>query len=92
MTNLKETFMKSTLPMSEWYGIRPPPQTGMIGSRERYSKTRAPELIPLTTCTYNNLCEKNLTESHNFKRHLYNFSPTCPKRIEILANDLNRQR
>lgn len=42
--------MKSTLPVREWYGMRPPPVSGMVGSKARYSKTRAPELIPLTTC------------------------------------------
>lgn len=41
-------FMKSTLPVSEWYGMRPPPECVMVGSNERYSKTRAPELNPLT--------------------------------------------
>lgn len=43
--------MKSTLPVSEWYGMRPPPEMRIVGLRDRYSKTRAPELIPLTICS-----------------------------------------
>lgn len=49
--NLKEMSMKSTLPVSEWYGMRPPPEIRIVGFRDRYSKTRAPELIPLTICS-----------------------------------------
>lgn len=43
-------FKKSTLPVREWCGTRPPPDSGMVGFKARYSKTRAPELIPLTIC------------------------------------------
>lgn len=42
--------IKSTLPIREWYGMRPPPDSGMVGFKAKYSKTRAPELIPLTIC------------------------------------------
>lgn len=42
--------MKSTLPVREWAGMRPPPDSGMVGFNARYSKTRAPELSPLTIC------------------------------------------
>lgn len=43
--------MKSTLPVREWYGMRSPPDSGMVGFKAKYSKTLAPELIPLTICS-----------------------------------------
>lgn len=49
-SNLNEMSMKSTLPVRELYGMRSPPDMGIVGTRERYSKTRAPELNPLTIC------------------------------------------
>lgn len=63
--NLKEMSMKSTLPVSEWYGMRPPPEMRMVGFRDRYSKTRAPELIPLTICSK---CDRltRLTHKNHF--------------------------
>lgn len=51
--------MKSTLPVIEWYGMRPPPEIRIVGFRDRYSKTRAPELIPLTICSkYNTFTDR----------------------------------
>lgn len=47
-SNLNEMFIKSTLPVRESLGMRPPPEFGMAGFIVRYSNTRAPELIPRT--------------------------------------------
>lgn len=88
--NLKEMSMKSTLPVSEWYGMRPPPEIRIVGFRDRYSKTRAPELIPLTICSkYNTLT--HLIHNNHFTL-MFCSSLTCPNRMEMLAKDLSKKK
>lgn len=91
-------FMKSTLPVREWYGIRPPPDSGMVGFKAKYSNTRAPELIPLTICSQHYrtsiIDDKSyfgvLHKTRRARITLHHFLLlTCPKRIEILASDLS---
>lgn len=65
--------MKSTLPVSEWYGMRPPPEIRMVGFRDRYSKTRAPELIPLTICSKCDRLTGMINKNHFFFIFLFFF-------------------
>lgn len=81
--------MKSTLPVSEWYGMRPPPEIRMLGFRERYSKTRAPELIPLTICRKCGTLVRLIYKTHFTFLCGHCVPLTCPNRIEMLAKDLS---
>lgn len=81
--NLKEMSMKSTLPVREWYGMRPPPEIRMVGFRDRYSKTRAPELIPLTICSK---CDR-LTRMINKNRFFFFFFFNVPSVTHLSKQD-----